>query len=453
MQSNKLGKLFARYTVPTVIAMMVSGLYHVVDGIFVGHYIGANGLAAISLIWPWISMPLGFGLLVGVGIGSVSSIAQGAKNLPRAKKAIGQLGIWTILPGILFGIVLYFGSPYMLKLQGASGEVAQMSIDFLRIIAIGSPLMIGGMAVPFLIRNLNAPRLATIAMVIGALINIVLDYLFIVYLEWSIKGVALAYIFAESSAMTVGLCYIFSKRSPVQVRKKHFVADWQLAKMIGLNGSSSLFMYSYLGAVALLHHVMLLKYGSTQSVAAYSIVGYLLTIYYLLAEGVANGMQPIISNLYGARKNIEVKRILKMAMLWGVGIGLLFTLLLQIVPGFFVNIFASHTDDLQQKSIHAIRFNLFALFLEGLFVISASFLQALGQGRKALFITVGNMLIQVPFLLIMPPLMGIDGVWLAMPVSSLVLMIFVIWLLHRQFKTLDRESVADADKTKTVVGA
>lgn len=445
MNSKNLGRLFARYTFPTVLAMLVSSTYQIADGIIVGHFIGPDALAAVSLIWPWFSIPSGFGLLIGVGIGTISSIARGAGDIARADRCIGQLFAWLLIPGVIIGAPLYLFAPTLVSWQGATGLSAEYTIDYLRVIAASCPIVIASMALPFLVRNLDAPRLATLFMIIGAILNLVLAYVFTVYLHWSVWGVALATVIGEAVVSVLGLAYIFSARCPVRLQRSDCLPDWPLTKNIALNGASSLFMYIYLGAIGLMHHILLLKYGNSEWVAAYAIAGYALTIYYLIAEGVASGMQPIVSHLHGANQRVAVKRIFNMALWWGVGSGIVFTLLLQLSPQFFVSIFTDDMDTLNEKSIYAVRIHLFAMFLDGLFVIAAAFLQSLNQGRLALYITVGNMLVQVPFLLFMPLWIDIHGVWLAMPISNIALMIYVIWLLRRQLK--DYQSVTELPAT------
>ncbi|MGL4859727.1 MAG: MATE family efflux transporter [Enterobacteriaceae bacterium] len=439
---ENLGRLFARYTIPAVLAMLVISAYQVADGIIIGHFIGTDGLAAISLVWPWFSVPMGFGLMIGMGIGTVTSIARGAGRYAEANRAIGQLYFWLLIPGSLMGALLYLLAPTLVGLQGASGKSAQYSIEYIRIIGLCCPLMIGSMATPFLIRNLNAPKLSTLFMSFGALFNIVLVYIFTVYLHWEMRGVAIAMIIAESSAAILGLCYVYSKRSQVHLTLRDYLPDWKLNRNIAMNGASSLFMYAYLGFVALLHQIMLLKYGNTEWIAAYAVIGYLLTLYYLLVEGIANGMQPIISYQYGAKAYQTVRKVLLMALSWGIGIGILFTLLLLWLPHSFSAIFIEAGSSLHQKTSYAIRLNLFALFLEGLFVIGAAFLQALNQGRQALYITVGNMLIQVPFLLTIPLYFELTGVWLAMPISNLILMIYVVRLLRQRLRVLKQQAAS-----------
>lgn len=437
MKNKQLNSLFAKYTIPALIAMLVSGTYQIVGGVFVGHYIGSDGLAAMSLVWPLLSIPLAFGVLIGVGAGSYISLSSGRGDGKLAAAYLGQVPLWIIVTGILVGGLLFSFGDRLLALEGAEGHVLALGESYTRIIALGAPLVIGSIAVPYLMRNLNAPRLATVFMVVGALINILLDYVFIVQLHLELVGVALATLIGETTAMVLALVYILSRRSPLRVRLIHCWPRLKLCWQIGLNGSSSLFMFAYLGAIVVLHNVVLLKYGSSVSVAAYSITGYLLTFYYLLAEGMAHGMQPLVSQFYAAGKVALMNRVLRMALWFGVGGGMVYTLLLLLFPHFFAMLFVSEQGILSSTIAHAIRMHLFALFLEGFFVTAAAFFQAIGEGHKALFITLGNMLINIPFLLFIPLWLGVDGAWLAMPVACIMLLLPVGYLLLAQLKQIN----------------
>lgn len=309
--------------------------------------------------------------------------------------------------------------------------------DFLKVIAFGAPLVLGSIAVPYLMRNLNAPRLATMFMVIGALMNIALDYLFIVVLHLELLGVALATLIAESTAMILALCYVFSRRSPVRLAISDFKVRGDLCWKICKNGSSSLFMYIYLSLTIVAYNFMFLRYGSVIEVAAYAVIGYLLTFYYLLSEGLAHGMQPLVSRFFGARDAVSSGKILKLAMTYSVGFGVVYTLAMLLFPTTFSDFFAGDDRALSEAIVVAIRLSLFMLFCQGFFVITEAFFQSIGEGHKALIITICNVLIQLPFLFILPRFLGTAGIWLAMPISAIVLAIPVIFLLIKQIRLMN----------------
>lgn len=442
MKQRTLRLLFISYVIPTLGAMLISGTYQLIDGFFIGHFIGTEGLAGANIGWSYITLLLGFGLLVGVGTGSLYSIAKGAEEDEKAKNIIGQSLTLIIIPGILFGILLYIFAPtlvYMLsepeyRVSQTFVTTAYMAIDFIRVFAVSSPLVIGSLALPFLVRNMGQPYRATIYMAIGVSINILFSYLFIVVWEMSVFGAAIANIIGESCAMFLGLHYILNK-SGESLRLHHFKPNFVLIKEIVINGGSTFFMYIYVGFIMMLHHIMLVKYGGTVAISAYTITGYIIMIYYLGMEGIANGVQPIISRLYGRENFLSTRVIIRMMVFVGMAYGIILTLLLQIFPYFFSSLFTSDKE-LLKVTMHAINYHLPLLFLEGVFVMVTVFFQAIGEGTKALVISIGNLFIQVPFLLVLPNFLTLDGVWISMPLSSLILVIPVIYFAYKRYRLI-----------------
>lgn len=442
MSQRKLRLLFISYVVPTLGAMLISGAYQLIDGFFIGHFVGSEGLAGVNIGWSYITLLLGFGLLVGVGTGSLFSIAKGAEETEKSKQILGQSIPLIIIPGIIFGIILYITAPHLVYMLSDSEyrvsekfvTTAHMAIDFIRVFAVSAPLVIGSLALPFLVRNLGNPYRATVYMAIGVSFNILFSYLLIVVFDLAIFGAAIANIIGESCSMLLGLYFII-KQSGESLKWRHFKPRWHLIQEIIINGGSTFFMYIYVGFIMMLHHAMLLKYGGTIAVSAYTITGYIITIYYLGMEGIANGVQPIISRLYGRENYFSTRVIIRMMVMVGMTFGLLLTLLLQFFPNFFVALFSDESS-LVKATIHAIRFHLPLLFLEGVFVMITVFFQAIGEGTKALVISIGNLFIQVPFLFIAPKYYQLDGVWLSLPLSSALLAIPVIYLAYTRYRKI-----------------
>lgn len=191
-----------------------------------------------------------------------------------------------------------------------------------------------------------------------------------------------------------------------------------------------------------LHHRQLVVYGGTVAVSAYTIAGYLLTIYYFAVEGVANGAQPLISRFYGEERAKSTRFIIRLMLIVGLGLGAIITALLLIFPGFFTSWF---TDDpiLKAATVHALRLHLALLFLEGLFVITAIFFQAIGEGQKALLISLGNLFIQVPFLFILPKFFGLNGVWITAPIAALVLAVPISIIFYRRYQKITDEEFVE----------
>ncbi|HFQ5341522.1 MATE family efflux transporter [Vibrio vulnificus] len=442
--NTSIYRQFWRYTIPTIAAMLVNGLYQVVDGIFIGHYVGAAGLAGINVAWPLIGSILGIGLMVGVGTGALASIRLGEKQPQKAQAVLSTGLVLLLLMSPVVSILLWCFADDFLRLQGAQGEVFQLGLQYLDVLVFSCLFTLGSIAMPILLRNDGSPNLATMLMVLGAITNIVLDYLFIGLLQWQLTGAAIATALAQMVVLLVGLSYFFSRKAKLRLSKHNCSFQWRLLPQIFAIGTSSFFMYAYGSMMVALHNSLLLSYGSPVLVGAYAILGYIIVVYYLIAEGIANGMQPLASFYHGAGHSDNIKKLLKIAMSSAVLTGMVFIGLLNLFPEQVVAVFNANDAELTQHTITGIRLHMFAMFLDGFLVVTAAYYQSVNRGGKALFVSIGNMMVQLPFLFIMPKLLGITGVWLAFPLSNIALTLVVAVMLWRDIKRMPKNQWVEA---------
>lgn len=434
--NRNINREFRRYAIPTVAAMLVNGLYQIVDGIFIGRYLGSEGLAAINLAWPVIATILGIGMMIGVGSGALSSIKQGQKKPLEAKEvlATGLLLLVILLPFI--AAILYFFSEFFLSIQGGEGDALKYGQEYLDVLIYSCAFTLGSVALPFLLRNDHSPKLATLLMIIGALLNIIFDYLFIVVLKWEFTGAALATAGAQFVVTLAGVIYFFSAKANMRLTLADLRVHPEYIGRIFIIGTSSFFMYVYAALMVAIHNVYFSLYGGLVYVGAFAVVGYLVTVYYLIAEGVANGMQPLVSYYYGARHPRNILQLLKVAMGSAIIIGLVSTLGINLFATSIMQSFNSHNQALITAGVEGIRLHTFALFLDGFLVVGAAFYQAINKGKKATLIMVSNLLIQLPFLWILPRFWDVQGVWLAYPLSNFVLAGIVIVMLRKDLQPI-----------------
>lgn len=436
--NTAINRQFLRYAIPTVAAMLVNGLYQVVDGIFIGHYVGATGLAGINVAWPVIGTILGVGMLVGVGTGALVSIKQGEKDLHSAKRILATGLLTLVMLAPVVATLLWFFADDFLRWQGAQGRTFELGMQYLQVLIVGCVFTLGSIAMPFLLRNDDSPNLATMLMVVGALCNIVLDYVLIAWWQWELTGAAIATAISQLIVTGLGLSYFFSKRAKLRLTRACLTMEWRYLPKIFAIGVSSFFMYAYGSAMVALHNSLIIQYGDAVMVGAYAILGYIVTVYYLTVEGIANGMQPLASFNHGARQYDNIRRLLKLAMSIAVLGGVVFVVLINLFPEQVIGIFNSYDPRLMEGAVFALKLHMFALFLDGFLVVSAAYYQATNHGGKAMFVTVGNMLVQLPFLYMLPKLYGITGVWIAFPLSNIALTAVVAVMLWRDVLRLGK---------------
>ncbi|GDY24509.1 MATE family efflux transporter [Agarivorans sp. Toyoura001] len=429
---------FWRFAIPSVVAMLVSGLYQVIDGIFVGHYVGAQGLAGINMSIPVMALVTGVGLMIGMGGGSMLSMYRGENNDRACQNSLASALLLVVLLGLLISIVLQFGDSRLIALQGAEGEAQNMAQQYLGIMSAGALVSIAASALPLLVRNDDKPNLATLFIVLGALLNIGLDYLFLAHFSMGLRGAAIATLIAQSVTSLCCVHYFFSAQANTPLKGSRF--EWTSASRMIQLGSSSLMMFVYFGFVMALHNKLFMSYASATHVAAFAIVGYLGSVYYFFAEGVASGLQPPVSYYLGAKQINKIAQTVTLAFSVTVGSGIAIVVLLNLFPEWFIAVFSSGDEALMQASKAGVRWHLAGIFLDGFLFISAVYFMAVGEAKKALFVSAGNMLIQLPFLWLLPQFIGVTGIWISVPLSNLVLSAVVLPMLYFNLRDLQQRA-------------
>jgi putative MATE family efflux protein len=432
--SQSVASTFWRFAIPSIVAMLVSGLYQIIDGFFVGHFVGAHGLASINMAIPLLGLIMGFGLLVGMGGGSVLSKYRGEKNLAATQATLVTALFLIILIGLLATIVFIAFGKSLLNIQGATGVILEMSWSYVQVMSFGALISIGASAMPMLVRNDDSPNLATVFIIVGALTNIVLDYVFLGHLDMGLKGAAIATLIAQLATCVLCLRYFTSAKAKTKLTIKQL--DKTIAIRIVQLGASNLVMFIYFSFVMAFHNMQFMAYGDTTQLAAFAIVGYLASCYYFFAEGLVSGLQPPVSYYLGAKQYKRITETVKLAFSVTVGSGIALVILFNIFPEIFISIFTTGNEALLEASKNGIRLHLMALFLDGFLFMASIYFVAVGKSGQALFVSVGNMLVQFPFLFILPKYLGIDGVWLAVPLSNIAFALIVLPMLLINLKGL-----------------
>lgn len=432
--SQSVAGAFWRFAMPSIVAMLVSGLYQIIDGFFVGHFVGADGLAGINIAIPLLGLIMGFGLLVGMGGGSVLSKYRGENNLVGTQATLVTALLLIVLIGLLATVVFIVFGQSLLNIQGATGVILEMSWSYVQIMSFGALISIGASAMPMLVRNDDSPNLATVFIIVGALTNIVLDYVFLGHLEMGLKGAAIATLIAQLATCILCLGYFTSSKAKTKLAVKRL--DKTIAIRIVQLGSSNLVMFIYFSFVMAFHNMQFIAYGDTTQLAAFAIVGYLASFYYFFAEGLVSGLQPPVSYYLGAKQYKRITETVKLAFSVTVGSGIALVILFNIFPEIFISIFTTGNDALLEASKNGIRLHLMALFLDGFLFMASIYFVAVGKSGQAFFVSVGNILVQFPFLFILPKYLGIDGVWLAVPISNIVFALIVLPMLLINLKGL-----------------
>ncbi|BBU03703.1 MULTISPECIES: MATE family efflux transporter [Aeromonas] len=432
-----LSRLFWRYVTPTVAAMLITGIYVTIDGIFVGHVLGQDGMAGLMLAYPICAVLYAVGALIGMGASSLVSFYLGQGNPAKARHIVGNALVMVLLTSLLLSFLgIRYGEP-MLAWMGAEGEIFTAGLAYLQAYAWLGVFAVLSMAFSSLLRNDGRPGFVTLIMVVGGLLNVLLDYLLMVVFPFGLAGVATATMLSQAVTGIACLWHFFTPRSQLRISWDTLRPDLRLMGETVRLGVSSFLMYLYLSVVLALHNKALLAVGTSLHVAAYGVISYTEAFFYLVFEGIAMGIQPIASFNAGAGHWQRVLRVRNLALGVTLGIALCAMLPLYLWPEAAVYLFAGDNATLLPVASLGIWLYFWGLPMEGLLLVGATYFQAINRARIASLLTGGKLVLIGGFLWGFSTLWGVPGVWLALPTCS-SLLVLVMW------RAMRRESGAHA---------
>lgn len=442
---ERITKLLIKFSIPGIIGMLVNAFYNVVDRIFVGNGVGSLGIAAITVAFPVMLLLMAFSMLIGVGASTLVSIRLGQQKKEEAEQIIGNALVLSVSIAIVISAAsLIFLEP-LLRLCGASDAVLPYARDFTTIILLGSVFQIVSMGMNNFIRAEGNPKIAMYTMLIGALLNCVLNPIFIFGLGLGIRGSALATVVSTLVSASWVMWHFIGGRSTLKIRVENFRIRLDIATSIISIGLAPFAMQLAASLVNVILNTSLKIYGGDIAISGMGIVSSIMTLFLMPLFGINQGLQPIIGYNFGARKYNRVKQALKEGIFAGVAIASLGFIVTRVFPVQLVSLFTENDTALIAFGVKAMKINLVLLPIIGFQVVGANYFQAVGKPIQAAFLGLSRqVLVLIPTLLILPRFLGITGVLAAGPVSDLIAAIFtVIWLL-REMRILSQEQIATA---------
>lgn len=433
---ERVDKLLWRYSVPAMIGMVVNALYNIVDSIFVGNGVGEFALAAVAIAFPVMIILMGFGMLIGVGAGSLVSIRMGEGRKEDAEKILGNAFTLSVLCGIvLSAMILPFLDP-VLQLLGAEPNILPYARAFIKVILWGSLFMYVGFGLNSIVRAQGDPKIAMATMLISAGINVVLNPLFIFYFQLGIAGSALATVIAQMVAAVWIILHFLRKKSYLRLKIQCMALDFTVVFQIIKTGASPFLMQIAASVVNVLFNHSLLLYGGEIAVACIGVITRIGMLMLMPIFGISQGVQPIIGYNYGARNYTRVIEAVRRASYAASALSLAGFLVVQFFSESIVGVFNQNGEFI---AIGAKGLRLFLLLLPviGFQVIGANYFQAVGKAQYAIFFSMSRqVIILIPMLLLLPPLFGLNGAWAAAPVADLGSFLLTGYFLLKEIRTL-----------------
>lgn len=446
---EKISKLLIKFSVPAIVGMLVNALYNIVDRIYIGNAVelGKNGLAGITIGFPIMLIMLAIGVLFGVGGATLFSIRLGQKCEEEAETVLGNSFVLMIIAGIIYMILGQIFLEPLLKLFGASDVVLPFSIEYMRVIFFGSVFQIVSLGGNHFIRADGSPKIAMMSMFIGAFTNIILDPIFIFGFNMGMAGAALATIIAQAASAIWVTYHFMGKHSKAKLKLKNLVLKSAIVNKIVTLGMPGFLLQLASSLLNTLLNRNLFIYGGDIAVSGMGIVNSVQTLMLMPIIGLNQGVQPIISFNFGAKKFERVKEAVKLAIMSATVIVMIGFLMTRFIPSALVSMFNREADLLAFGTM-AIGSWFLMMPVVGFQIIAANFFQAIGRSKSAMFLTLTRQIIfLIPAVLIFPEFWGVQGLLYAAPFADLLAAILTGFFFIRILKDLTNLSVETPDNS------
>ena len=447
---EKINKLLLAFSIPCVVSMLINSIYNIVDQIFIGQGVGTLGNAATNVIFPLVIVFNAFAGLIGNGAAANLSLKLGEGNKEEASKSVGMSIVCTIIISILLGIISFTLLPKLVVLFGCTKNVYDYAVDYGRIICIGAPFMIIYSALSNIIRSDGSPRYSMIMLMTGAIINIILDPIFIFVFKLGVMGGAIATVIGQFVSFVIAICYLKKFRT-VNINKKSMKIDKNIFKILGLGLSSFITQCTILVLFVFMNNMMTKlgassKFGADIPLSVYGVISKVNSIYISIVLGISIGAQPIIGFNYGAGNNDRVRETLKKILIINFAIGIIFNILFYFFPREIAGIFIKSNDPsyglFMEFAVLMCHSFLLVISLNALEMTGSISIQSLGNVKKATALSfIRQIILLIPLSLLLSIVLdkGIYGLVYAGCISDFLCFIIAIFIVGSEYIKLGKK--------------
>lgn len=440
MGAGSVGKLLAQLAIPAVVAQVINLLYNIVDRIYIGHMpeVGADALTGVGLFMPILMLVNAFAMLAGAGGAPRAAIAMGQRDNDRAEKIMGNCFTMLLIFAVVLTGVFYVSAPNLLTLFGASEVTLPYALDYARIYILGSICVLVVMGMNTFITTQGFAKISMLTTVIGAVINIVLDPIFIFVLDMGVKGAALATVLSQAVGAVWILRFLTGKKSALRLKVSNMKLQGSIIGPCLALGVSTFVMLSTESLLSMSFTSSLAKYGGDLAVGAMTIITSVSQLVTMPLQGICQGAQPIVSFNFGAGNDERVKKTFRLQLIICVTYATLFWALLMICPTVFASIF-NNDPGLVSYTGWAIRIYMAGIFAMGFQLVCQQSFMALGQAKVSLLLAcLRKIILLIPLIFILPLFFEnkVFAVFLAEPVSDILAATTTVTVFALQFKKI-----------------
>lgn len=416
-----------KYTFPTICMMIFTSLYEVVDGLFVSNFVGKTALAAVNLAWPVVMILATIGLMTGTGGSALVAKTRGEGDDEKANRYFSMLVIFTIALAAVLAVIGQLILVPLLEAFGAQGALLDESVIYGRWVLLALPFYALQFAFQIFYSTAGKPNYGFYVIVAAGVVNVVLDWLFICVFGWGIAGGAIATALGQVVGGLIPLVYFLRKQNSSLLRLVRTRLEWRPIGRSCLNGCSELVSNIAMSLTTMLYNFQLMRYIGEDGVAAFSVIGYTAMIFAAIFMGYALGSSPLMSYQYGARNRKEMRSIL-LKSLGFIGVGSVFMFLAaEWLAGPLSAIFVSYDAALLEFTVNAYQIYAFAFLIMGIPIYASALFTSLGNGIvSAIIAFLRTLVFECGAVLLLPLILGIDGIWLSVTVGELAAAILSI---------------------------
>ena len=442
--TKPVGSLLMQYAIPAIVAMVASSLYNMVDSIFIGQGVGPMAISGLAITFPFMNLSGAIGACIGVGASTYLSVKLGQKDYSMAQRILGNSVVLKIITGIIFGaICLLFLDP-ILRFFGASDNTLPYAHEYMVVILLGNVFTHLYFGMNALLRAASKPKQAMYATIFTVVLNTALDPIFIYTLDMGIRGAALATILSQTTALCWQIKQFSNPHELLHFKRGIYKLDWSIIKNILAIGVSPLAMNTCSCIIVIFINTALVKYGGDLAVGAFGIANRIGFLFFMIVMGINQGMQPIAGYNYGAMHFDRMLKVLKLSMISATAIMAVGWLVGELIPYPCARLFTTDAELIEQ-AVKGIRLNMIAFPLIGSQAVITNFFQSIGKAKISIFLSLSRqMIFLLPLLVALPPMLGVDGVWYALPTSDTVAFI-VTWIIMirymRKFKLQHQKQI------------
>lgn len=433
LKTEKLSKLFIKFTIPSIIGMVFLGIQGIIDGLFVGNVIGENALASVNLVQPYMQIIMAYALVIGVGAQSIIGINLGKGENEKAQNIFRtSLILLTLISTLVMVFGIFFSDKIAIFL-GANEVLLEGASTYIKIISYFIVFVSLMFLFEMIVRTIGKSNISLVSMILAVLLNVVLDYLLINKLSLGIKGAAVATGISYASAFFINIIPFLNKSTVVNLYKGKF--DGSCLFPMVYNGSSEGISSLSNGLSMFLFNTALMKIAGESGIAAFSIINYIAQVGYMVLFGIADGVRPIISYNYGAENEERVNKTLKASIIVNLLIGIIIFIVMEMFSQPLINVFLKDGKSVLEMATTGAKIYGIAFLFNGVNILISSYFTAIDDPMSSIIVAVSRGLLFIAVgIFILPYIFGINGIWGSIVFAEVITIIICFKLLKNRTK-------------------